>query len=129
MRHILRLSALIVTCALTSALFAPSVARAAGVSPVAATVEQKRDATAHFMAGKKALETDDLDEAVSEFSKSIDVVDSPNAHLRLPRAPPAAAKLGQAWLESRRAEESATVLAAREDRYAKTAQAAAAERA
>ena len=106
----------------------PAVSRAAGASPVSASADQKKEATAHFTAGKQALAAKDFDKAAAEFSASIEVVDSPNAHLELARTLRDSGKLGDAWTEYWRAADSATRLAAQEERYAKTAEAATNER-
>jgi hypothetical protein len=106
----------------------PAISWAAGASPLSASADQKKEATAHFTAGKQALAAKDFDKAISEFSASIEVVDSPNAHLELARTLRDAGKLGEAWGEYWHAAESATRLAPQEERYAKTAEAATNER-
>jgi hypothetical protein len=121
-------SSLLTLCALTGALLAPTVVRAGGVSPIDASAEQKKQATAHFIVGKRALESHDWDKAVVELSASLDQVDSPNARLELARALRDSGKLAEAWIEFGRAAETATKLAQSEERYAKTAEAASAER-
>jgi hypothetical protein len=122
------LRSLLIACALAAALAIPSAVRAAGNSPVDATAEQKKEATAHFTAGKQALEAMDYDLAAAELRASLAIVDSPNAHLELARALRDSGKLGDSWIEFGRAAETATRLAPKEDRYLKTADAAAGER-
>lgn len=110
------------------ALLVPSLASAAGVSPFDATAAQKKEATDHFMTGKRALESKNLEKAVSELRASLEIVDSPNARLELARALRDSGHLGDAWAEYWRAAETATHLAPKEERYAKTAEAATSER-
>jgi hypothetical protein len=123
-----RLPSILAFCALTGALAGPAVARAAGVSPIDANAEQKKRATAHFIVGKRALESHDWENAVSELYASLEEVDSPNARLELARALRDSGKLAEAWTEFGRAAEAATKLAPSEERYAKTAEAASSER-
>jgi hypothetical protein len=123
-----RSSSFLASCVLTASLVVTSVAQAAGVSPIDATAAQKRVATEHFTTGKHALESKDLETAVSELRASIEVVDSPNARLELARALRDSGNLGDAWAEYWRAAETATRLAPKEERYAKTAEAATNER-
>jgi hypothetical protein len=123
-----RLPSILALCALTGALAGPAVARAAGVSPIDANAEQKKRATAHFIVGKRALESHDWENAVSELYASLEEVDSPNARLELARALRDSGKLAEAWTEFGRAAETATKLAPNEERYAKTAEAASSER-
>jgi hypothetical protein len=123
-----RLRSLLASCALTGALVIPLVAHAAGVSPIDASPEQRKQATDHFVAGKQALESNNWDQAISELRASLQVVDSPNSHLELARALRDSGKLSEAWFEFGRAIETATRLAPKEGRYAKTADAATTER-
>src|SRR5579863_7189441 len=116
------------SCALTSALLASSGAQAAGVSPTDATSAQKKEATDHFMAGRRAISSHDWARAVSELRASLQVVDSPNAHLELARALRESGELGDAWVEFWRASETATRLAATDERYFITTEAATTER-
>jgi hypothetical protein len=118
----------LVACVLAVTLAIPASSRAAGASPVDATAEQKKEATAHFTAGKQALEAKDYERSISELRASLVVIDSPNAHLELARALRDAGKLGDSWIEFGRAVETATQLAPKEDRYLKTADAAVSER-
>jgi hypothetical protein len=104
-------------------------AAADGVSPVEATPEQKSAAMSHFTAGKRALDARNWNKSADELRASIGVVDSPNARLELARALRDSDKAGEAWAEYGRVVDSATKLAAREERYAKTAEAAKGERA
>jgi hypothetical protein len=101
---------------------------AAGIAPTDATQAQKKGALGPFVAGKQALESKDWDRAIRELSASLDIVDSPNARLELARALRDSGKLGDSWTEYGRTIDDANRLAAREERYAKTASAATAER-
>ena len=124
-----RLRFFVGSCAVAGALVVgPSIANAAGVSPLDATAEQKKEATDHFAAGKQALAVSDLEKAVSELRASLAVVDSPNAHLELARALRDSGQVADSWLEYGRASETATQLAPKEERYLKTAEAAVNER-
>ncbi len=118
------------TCAaFAAALMAASPARAEGVTPDAATAAQKKEATDHFNAGKKAYEAKDWPRAVQELRASLNLVNSPNARLQLARALCDSGRLDDAWNEYGRTMDDANVLAAKEERYAKTADAATGERA
>jgi hypothetical protein len=108
--------------------FVQTNALAAGVSPIGASPELKQKATNHFVAGKQARAAKDFRRAIAELSASIEVVDSPNAHLELARALRDSGQLGEAWTEYWHAAEAATRLAPQEERYAKTADAATNER-
>jgi hypothetical protein len=123
-----RLRLLVASCALAGTLAAPAIALAAGVSPVDATAEQRKEATGHFAAGKQALAVGNLEKAIDELRASLAVVDSPNARLELARALRDSGKPADAWLEYGRAAEIAKQLAPKEERYAKTAEAALNER-
>jgi hypothetical protein len=119
---------LLALCALSGVMFVTRCASAAGVPPTEATAEQKQAAIDHFRTGKEAIESKTWDRAVSEFRASLALVESPNARLELARALRDSDDLGDAWDEYGRAIESATKLLAREARYARTAEAATAER-
>jgi hypothetical protein len=116
-------------CALSGALLLSRGALASPVLPAAATPDQKKQAMDHFAAGKQAIESKNWERAAMELRASLDVVDSPNARLELARALRDSTKFGEAWVEYGRVIETATKLAATEDRYAKTADAATTERA
>jgi hypothetical protein len=118
----------VASCALAGAIAVPDVAVAAGVSPIDATAEQRKLATDHFAQGKQALAVGNLEKAIEELRASLDVVDSPNAHLELARALRDSGNPAEAWLEYGRAVAVATQLAPKEERYAKTGEAASNER-
>jgi hypothetical protein len=82
----------------------------------------------HFSAGKQAFEAKNYEKAAMELRASLDVVDSPNARLELARALRDGGRLGEAWTEYERVVQDATKLAAKEERYRKTADAATTER-
>jgi hypothetical protein len=113
-------------CAL---VLASSVALADGVAPNDATATQRKDATDQFAAGKKAFEEKSWDKAVADFRASLAIINSPNARLELARTLRDSGQLGDAWTEYGRVIQDATVLAAKEERYAKTSDAATTERA
>jgi hypothetical protein len=119
---------LLAGCALTGVLAASSVGHATGASPIDASAAQKKEATDHFMIGRRALAAKDWGKAISELRASLQVVDSPNAHLELARALRDSGELGEAWVEYWRAAETATRLAPKDERYAKTADVATSER-
>ena len=83
----------------------------------------------HFMAGKVAIEAKDWERATRELRGSLESVNSPNARLELARALREWSKPAEAWAEYGRVIEDATKLAAKEERYSKTADAATGERA
>jgi hypothetical protein len=120
---------LLARCALSAALLVSSAATASGVAPGDATAAQKADAMGHFTAGKEAIAQQSWEKATSELRASLEVVNSPNARLVLARALRDSGQTADAWAEYGRTVDDATRLAATEDRYAKTAEAATAERA
>jgi hypothetical protein len=119
---------LVCVCALSGGLLLATQAYAGGVLPADATPEQKKSAMDHFAAGKQAIDGGNWERATMELRASLDVVDSPNARLELARALRESGKLGDAWAEYGHVIETATKLAAQEERYAKTADAATTER-
>jgi hypothetical protein len=114
--------------ALSLVALATPLASAAGVDPSSATPAQKKEAMDHFTTGKQAFEAKNYEKAAIELRASLDVVDSPNARLELARALRDGGKLGEAWAEYERVVQGATKLAAKEERYKKTADAATSER-
>lgn len=115
--------------ALSALLLASSTTLAGGVAPGAASQGQKAEAMAHFTAGKQAIDQKHWEKAELELRASLEVVDSPNARLVLARALRDSGNNADAWTEYSRTMADATALAATEDRYAKTAEAAGTERA
>ena len=119
---------LLACCTASLALLVAAPALAAGVTPADATATQKKEATDHFTAGKHALESKNSEKAVR---RAPGVARRRRQPQRAPRAGPRAARLGapsDAFAEYGRVIESATQLAAKEERYAKTAEAATTER-
>jgi hypothetical protein len=102
---------------------------AGGVAPADATPAQRKEATDHFTAGKHALEARNWEKAILELRSSLEVVDSPNARLELARTLRDSGSPSDAFAEYGRVIDGATKLAAKEERYAKTAEAATSERA
>lgn len=114
--------------ALSVAILAVSPAAADGVAPNDATPAQKKQAMDHFALGKQAFESKSWDKSIAELRASLDVINSPNARLELARSMRDSGALGDAWTEYGRVIDDATRLAATENRYAKTADAATSER-
>jgi hypothetical protein len=104
-------------------------ASASGVAPGDASAVQKKEAMEHFSAGKQAIEAKNWERAVLELRSSLDIIDSPNARLELARALRDSGSLGEAWAEYTVTIDGATRLAATEERYTKTADAAKSEQA
>ena len=111
------------------AMVVTTTAQASGVAPGDATAVQKKEAMAHFATGKQAAEAKDWEKAQVELRASLDIVDSPNGRLVLARTLRDSGEVGAAWTEYRRTIDSATSLAAKDPRYAQTADAAKTERA
>jgi hypothetical protein len=109
-------------------LLASSVAMASGVAPADASPTQKTEAMTHFTTGKQAIEAKNWEKATLELRASLEVVNSPNARLVLARALRDSGSVADAWTEYGRTIADATKLAATEERYAKTAEAATTER-
>jgi hypothetical protein len=114
---------------LSALLLASSVATASGVAPGEASPTQKTEAMTHFTAGKQAIDQKNWEKAALELRASLEVVNSPNARLVLARVLRDSGSIADAWTEYGRTFGDATKLAATEDRYAKTAEAASSERA
>jgi hypothetical protein len=110
------------------AVLVTSSASADGVAPGAATPEQKKEAMDHFLVGKQAFESRNWEKSIAELRASLGIVDSPNARLELARALRDSGALGEAWTEYGQVIDDATKLAATEERYSKTADAATSER-
>jgi hypothetical protein len=113
---------------LACAVLVAPVVHASGLAPGDATAAQKKEAIEHFDAGKRAAEANNWDKAVTELRASLDVVDSPNTRLLLARAMRDSGQVEDAWVQYGQTVDSATALALKDDHYAKTADAAKAER-
>jgi len=113
---------------LACTLLVASAAHASGVAPGDASPAQKKQATEHFDAGRRAVDAKDWDKAASELRASLEVVDSPNARLLLARALRDSGKTDDAWVEYGQTVQSATTLALKDEHYTKTAEAAKTER-
>src|SRR5258708_24483099 len=127
MRYRHRRSLPFASCSL-AVLLSSAAAFGQSVTPLDATPAQKKDAMEHFTLGKHAFASKDWDQAIAELRSSLGIVDSPNARLELARALRHSGHPGDAWMEYGRVIEKATQLAAKEERYAKTADAATSER-
>lgn len=99
-------------------------ALAAGVTPTAATKEQKESAQSHFLRGKELFGQNKFDAALAEFTASLDVVSSPNTRLYLARCLREMNKPVQAYAEFGRTASEARDLAKSDSRYEKAAEAA-----
>jgi len=117
-----------ICAAFALAVLVTSSASADGVAPGAATPEQKKEAMDHFLVGKQAFESRNWEKSIAELRASLGIVDSPNARLELARALRDSGALGEAWTEYGQVIDDATKLAATEERYSKTADAATSER-
>jgi hypothetical protein len=123
----LRAISVVVVAAVVQATLAPS-ALAIGVAPGAATAVQREQAQAKFVRGKDLFGKKKYEEALVEFRASIDIVASPNARLYVARTLRALGRDVEAYVELGRTEVEAKELAPQDPRYAKTGEAAAAER-
>jgi hypothetical protein len=128
MRVPARLRYLVVACSIAGVFVAARDACAEGVSPVEASGVQRKEATDHFIAGKRAMASKDWEKAVSELRASLEIVDSPNTRLELARALRDSGELSAAWVQYWQAAQTATRLAPKDERYAKAAEAATNER-
>jgi hypothetical protein len=111
---------------LSALALAPASARAAGVSPSAATASQKADASRLFQDGRSAYERAEYATAIAKLSASLDVITSPNTRLYLGRALREAGRNTEAYIELARTETDADADA--ENRYAKARETAHAEK-
>jgi len=109
-------------------LLAPTMAHAIGVDPGQATPVQREQAQARFIKGKQKYDAGDYAAALEEFQGSIDIVQSPNTRLYVARCFREMKKLVEAYVEFGRTMVEAKEHAAADGRYAKAAEAAAAER-
>jgi hypothetical protein len=125
--HLLPLS-LLRGSLLAALMVASPVVLAAGVSPEEATAPQKKEAMRHFATGKHAAESKNWEEAQAELRASLEIVDSPNTRLLLARALRDGGDVGRAWIEYGRTTDDATRLAAKDEHYTLTADAAKLER-
>ena len=104
----------------------PASARAAGVSPSAATASQKAEASRLFQDGRSDYERAEYAAAVTKLSASLEVVTSPNTRLYLGRALREAGRLSEAYAELARTEAEAN--ADPSHRYTKAGETARAEK-
>lgn len=112
----------------TSLALGAPFARASGVDPGAATAVQREQAQARFLRGKQLYEARTFDGAAVEFRASLEIVASPNTRLYLARSLREMGKIVEAYAELGRTEVEAREHAQDDTRYAKAAEAAAAER-
>ncbi len=109
----------VATCLVAATLLA-GAAHAEGVKPAKATAAQKQEAQARFGEGREAYEKADYATAVTKFTASLEVVDSPNTRLYLARSLREAGRPGDAYAEFFRTENDA----GKEPRYHDAASAA-----
>jgi hypothetical protein len=100
------------------------VAYGAGVSPDAATAEQSSQASDKYRAGVEALDAGKLDQALTLFRASYDLVASPNSRLMIGRVLARLGKTVEAYREIESAVIEADRAAERSEKYRKTASAA-----
>jgi hypothetical protein len=124
-----RLPKMMGSCVVVLGLAVGGSAWGAGVSPLAATPEQKQQALTRFLAGKKAVESKNWSTATAELRSSLDIVDSPNARFILARALRDSGALSDAWSEYGRVIDDGNILSAKEPAYQQTVDAATSERA
>lgn len=105
-----------------------SIAQAVGVQPAQATAVQREQAQSKFVKGKELFAQKKFDAAYEQFRGSMEIVASPNARLYAARSLREMGKLVEAYVELGRTEVEAKELAPQDPRYAKTGEAAAAER-
>ncbi len=102
-------------------------ALAAGATVTTATAAQKGEAGKSFKRGAVALEEGKLEDAVTEFRRSLDVVDSPNTRLMLARALTKLGRPAEAYRELEQTIAVAEQAAQTDKKYASAAEAARAE--
>jgi hypothetical protein len=115
-------TSLLFTLILTGAT--PRAAFAAGVAPASASPEQRNQAQSHFQRGKQLYGETRFEEALVEFTASLDIVASPNARLYVARCHREMGHLVDAYVEFVRTATEARENARKAARYAKTAGAA-----
>ncbi|MGC4064425.1 MAG: hypothetical protein QM784_07240 [Polyangiaceae bacterium] len=89
-----------------------------------ATKAQLKDATAHYESGVKALDAGKHAEALTEFQKSYEIVNSPNSRLMVGRVLIKLERLPDAYRELELTLKQAKALATTQAKYQKTADAA-----
>lgn len=105
-------------------LLIAGTALAAGASVTAATPAQKSEAGKSFKRGAEALEDGKLENAVTEFRRSLDVVDSPNTRLMLARTLAKLSRPVEAYRELELTVTAAEQAAQTDKKYATAADAA-----
>jgi hypothetical protein len=111
------------------ALAATTPAFAAGVAPAHATPVQREQAQSRFLRGKERFAKHKFEEALVEFSASLDIVASPNARLYVGRCLRELGRIVPAYVELGRTEVEAKELSRDDPRYEKAGQSAHEERA
>ena len=103
----------------------PAVAGGAGVTT--ATDEQKAEAGKSYQRGAEAFAAGELDKALEEFKRSLDVVSSPNSRLMLARTLAKLGRTADAYAELEQTVTDAEAAAQIDKKYASTVDAARAE--
>ena len=110
-------------------VMSPAIARAAGVTPAAATPVQREQAQSRFLKGRDLYTAKKYDAAVVELNASLDIVASPNTRLILARCLRDMGRLVAAYVEFGRTGVEAKELVRDDTRYEKAGIAATDERA
>jgi hypothetical protein len=99
----------------------------AGAGVATATKEQKAEAGKSYQAGAEALAAGELDKALEEFQRSLDVVQSPNSRLMLARTLVKLGRTAEAYAQLEQTITDAEAAAQIDKKYASTIDAARAE--
>jgi hypothetical protein len=118
-----RTLALVVSCAALSLCAAPEPAEAQA-QPAAPSPEVKAQATQKFTSGKAAFQNKRFEEALTLFRESYAMVKSPNSHLWIVYALTELGRVGESYDEALAVSAEAEAAAAKNPKYAQTAQAA-----
>ncbi|HHH31768.1 MAG TPA: tetratricopeptide repeat protein [Polyangiaceae bacterium] len=114
--------AAVVALATATAFVAPAFA--AGVPISEATPDQKKSASEAYKRGRAAFDEGRLDDALSAFTESYDIVASPNAHLMAATTLIALGRTGEAYEALDEVITEAEAAAATNPKYKKTAEGA-----
>jgi hypothetical protein len=99
----------------------------AGVGVATATDEQKAEAGKSYQRGAQAFAAGELDKALEEFQRSLDVVQSPNSRLMLARTLAKLGRAAEAYAQLEQTVTDAEAAAKVDKKYASTVDAARAE--
>ena len=118
-----RTLALFVSCAALSLCAAPERAQAQG-QPAGASGDVKNQATQKFTSGKTAFQNKRFEEALTLFRESYKAVPSPNSHLWIVYALTELGRVAESYNEAQLVTAESEAAAAKNPKYAQTAQAA-----